>query len=232
MGNNTNTEELAASMAKANASAAQATQAAQAAQAAKAAIPVHAPISAPISAPQVYIQVHAPLVHAPPPHINIQPPPPSASQEQVAQYAELITTTVVGPSAVSNATNSNEQVLPALENEIRARVLVRAPQLGRALNPSIIQSIVNATKDDYLNNRRFHTPKFALDNVRFYLDLVIRREAPPIAQNFSNTTKLEPFWNVTQTQTEAVQNAECNNNTLPIGVYLSNNMSMYASIKY
>ena len=44
-------------------------------------------------------------------------------------------------------------------------------------------------------------------------------------------TTLEPFWNDVQTRTEAVRNAAViNNNILPIGIYTSSNMSMYASI--
>jgi hypothetical protein len=55
----------------------------------------------------------------------------------------------------------------------------------------------------------------------------------PILEPFWNKPILEPFWNDEQTRTEAIQNAEAiNNNMLPIGIYSSNCVSMYASIRY
>ena len=58
-------------------------------------------------------------------------------------------------------------------------------------------------------------------------------ENTPILESFGNTPILEPFWNNAQIRTESVRNTEAiNNSTLPIGIYSSNNVSMYASIKY
>ena len=109
------------------------------------------------------------------------------------------------------------------------------PQQGRRLTPSIIESIVNEIKNYYWNSAQW--PQNHSWNIvtmcRASLNGFINQFAPLITQNFSNTTILEPFWNNAQTRTESVRNAEAiNNNTLPIGIYSSNNMSIYASIRY
>jgi len=152
----------------------------------------------------------------------------------VRQSDQIATQNTTLNLAQSGGGQNHEAVLEALENEIRALVVVIAPQFGRRLTPSIIQSIVDAVKTDYSNNNYHNrTPAMIILSAtrpKTY-DFMVQF-APLITQNFSNTSILEPFWNVTQTRAESVRNAECNNNTLPIGVYLSNNMSMYASIKY
>jgi hypothetical protein len=108
------------------------------------------------------------------------------------------------------------------------------------IDPDLLPEIVIQTRDSYLSDISSNTALVALNYVRATLDETIRRYVPYNSyayENdysfFSNTTKLEPFWNVTQTRAESVRNAEAiNNNTLPTGVYSSKNMSMYASIKY
>ena len=55
----------------------------------------------------------------------------------------------------------------------------------------------------------------------------------PILEPYWNKPILDPSWNKPQPQPEVVQNTEAiNNNKLPMGIYSSNSVSMYASIRY
>ena len=155
------------------------------------------------------------------------------SQTLVAQVQALPAIQTAAQTKVTTAIRTVMQTIEAAQ-----RVVFQAQQLisdQRIQNETVSRARTIRENASALNPiiAEAQTKLTQMSQLKTQIDALIAAQAPLVTQNFSNTTILEPFWNNAQTRAESVRNAEAiNNNTLPIGIYSSKNMSMYASIRY